>query len=114
MFFPEPGCVKEMSSDDGKSKRSAHSLDYDRSKNTALSCGGDGNGNQSWTCEIWDGSVWRQAKVELIHKRSGHVSWPRDDGVLLMGGHGAESTTELVTWDGKSSKSSFNLTYRTA
>ena len=106
MFFPESGCVQEMSSYDGKSKRFDHSLDYDRSQNTALSCGGDGDGNQSWTCEIWDGSVWRQAEVELEHERYLHVSWPRDDGVLLIGGN----STELVAWDGKSSKSSFNLT----
>lgn len=116
MFFPEPGCVKEMSSDDERSERSEHSLDSDRSKSTALSCGGNGDGNQTRSCQIWDGSVWRQAKVKLMHERMDHVSWPRDDGVLLMGGERSSSSksTELVTWDGKSSKSSFNLTYRTA
>ena len=64
---------------------------------------------------MWNGREWERAGVELNHPRSGHVSWPRHDGVLLMGGGGSEEdqkSTELVTWDGKRSTANFTLEYK--
>ena len=64
---------------------------------------------------MWNGREWERADVTLNHQRYRHVSWPRDDGVLLMGGQGSEEglkSTELVTWDGKRSTANFSLEYK--
>ena len=64
---------------------------------------------------MWNGREWKRAGVTLNHPRFGHVSWPRHDGVLLMGGEGygggEAMSTELVTWDGKTSTVNFSLEY---
>ena len=63
---------------------------------------------------MWNGREWERADVRLHHARILHMSWPRDDGVLLIGGGDSWDdfmTTELVTWDGKTSTVSFSLEY---
>ena len=105
IFDPDTKTIKKMSSLPPPG-RTGHSLDSN------LACGGDGPGSWS-TCDMWNGREWERAGVTLNHYRSGHVSWPRHDGVLLMCG-GSEKdgkTTELVTWDGKRSTVSFSLEY---
>ena len=63
---------------------------------------------------MWNGRYWERADVELNHQIYYHVSWPRNDGVLLMGCRGSKEimlSTELVTWDGKTSTAKFSLEY---
>ena len=63
---------------------------------------------------MWNGREWERADVTLHHARILHMSWPTDDGVLLIGGGDSWDdfmTTELVTWDGKTSTVSFSLEY---
>ena len=83
--------------------RAAHSLDSN------LTCGGYGSER---TCDVWNGREWERAGVTLNHQRLGHVSWPRNNGLLLMGGGDYQRSTELVTWDGKRSTVNFTLKYR--
>ena len=104
MFDPVTKTVKKMPSLPPPG-RGFQSLDSN------LTCGGDGSER---TCDVWNGREWERAAVELNHPRDLHVSWPRHDGVLLMGGlweEDPEMITELVTWDGKTSKDSFPLEY---
>ena len=62
---------------------------------------------------MWNGREWEKAGVTLNISRYRHVSWPRHDGLLLMGGRGSMKSTELVTWDGTNStrKTNFTLKY---
>ena len=107
IFDPDTKTIKEMPSLPSPG-RAYHSLDSN------LACGGDGS--PSWsTCDVWNGREWERAGVTLNHYRTSHVSWPRHDGVLLMGGGWFEEdqkSTELVTWDGKRSTVSFTLKYK--
>ena len=103
MFDPDTKTMKKISSLPPPG-RAFHSLD------SSLTCGGMGSDT---TCDVWNGTEWERADVKLNHRRELHVSWPRDDGVLLMGGRKRYSTsTELVTWDGKTSTDGFSLKYR--
>ena len=104
MFDPDTQtvCVSSSLPSPG---RAAHSLD------SSLTCGGDGSER---TCDVWNGREWERAGVTLNHYRSGHVSWPRHEGVLLIGGGVSRedrNSTELVTWDGKRSTVDFSLEY---
>ena len=104
MFDPDSKTIRLMPSlpSPGRYK---HTLDSN------LTCGG---WDSARTCDVWNGREWKRADVELNYSRVHHVSWPRDDGVLLMGGlweEDPEMITELVTWDGKTSKDSFPLEY---
>ena len=72
-----------------------------------LACGGM---TTDTTCDVWNGREWERAAVELNHPRDLHVSWPRHDGVLLMGSRHVYNT-ELVTWDGKNTTNGFSLEY---
>ena len=105
IFDPDTKTIKKMSSLPSPG-RYAHSLDSN------LTCGGGGEGSER-TCDVWNGREWERAGVTLNHYRSGHVSWPRHDGVLLMGGEVDTDplSTELVTWDGKTSTVNFSLEY---
>ena len=105
MFDPDSQTVCTMPSLPSPG-RYWHSLDSN------LTCGGIGSER---TCDVWNGREWERAGVTLNHPRSDHVSWPRHDGVLLMGGEGygggEAMSTELVTWDGKTSTVNFTLEY---
>ena len=108
IFDPDSQTVC-MSSSLPSPGRAAHSLDSN------LTCGGYGSER---TCDVWNGREWERAGVTLNHPRETHVSWPRHDGVLLMGGGpgpglGSRSmySTELVSWDGKTSTEGFRLEY---
>ena len=52
------------------------------------------------TCLKWTDGSWNVSH-NLIHDRTSHTSWSTDEGVLLIGGGlGSETTTEMVTWEG--------------
>ena len=105
IFDPDAKTIRIMSSLPSPG-RAYHSLDSN------LTCGGLGSNR---TCDVWNGREWERANVTLKHSRFWHVSWPRHDGVLLMGGEGygggEAMSTELVTWDGKTSTVNFSLEY---
>jgi len=100
MFDPVTKTVKKMPSLPSPG-RGFLSLDSN------LACGGM---TTDTTCDVWNGREWERAAVELNHPRDLHVSWPRHDGVLLMGGRRVYNT-ELVTWDGKNTTNGFSLEY---
>ena len=50
--------------------------------------------------------------MRLREARHQHVSWPRSEGLLLMGGQfPAGASTELVSWDGTRTEESFTMKY---
>ena len=73
-----------------------------------LLCGGQG-GDRS--CLKFGPSGFVKATVSLKQRRFWHICWNVPEGVLLLGGEGSPSTTELVLRDGSASVSKFKLSY---
>ena len=73
-----------------------------------LLCGGKG-GDRS--CLKLGPSGFVKATVSLKQRRFWHICWNVPEGVLLLGGEGSPSTTELVLRDGSASVSKFKLSY---
>ena len=75
-----------------------------------VTCGGIGS--DIWTsCLTFSSGQWRTSH-QLQQKRWDHFSWMSQHGVVLMGGYGSRTTTEILTEDGQSSPS-FPLKYET-
>jgi len=54
--------------------------------------------------------------VSLLQKRGGHLCWSLPGGggeVMLLGGEGSPTTTEIVSADGSSTRRSWDLKYKT-
>ena len=55
-----------------------------------------------WLTQVYDWSGWKELdplgpeKVTLTEKRYSHTSWKSPNGLLLIGGAGSPTTTELV------------------
>merc|ERR1711874_746764 len=77
-----------------------------------LACGGSGSpcGGQ---CMKFGPSGFVKATVSLKKYRRNHLCWKWPRGVLLLGGDhsGSRSTTELVSYDGSTSESKFDLSH---
>ena len=71
-------------------------------------CGGrDNDNNELSTCyNINNGTT-----INLINKRSEHISWTTVDGIYLIGGYSTSRTTELIT--GETTQAGFPLQYST-
>ena len=77
-------------------------------------CGGllcGGKGNQVKSCLKLGPSGFVKATVSLKQSRSYHLCWNVPEGVLLLGGRSSPSTTELVSYDGSTSVSKFDLSH---
>ena len=88
-------------------------LPYTVSEHTlcgGLLCGGHSYEKSCLKLEPW-GFV--RATVSLKQYRMNHLCWKRPRGVLLLGGDnsGSRSTTELVSYDGSTSESKFDLSH---
>ena len=82
------------------------------SQDGLLLCGGESNREQ---CHAFhsDSGEWVRTH-NLSEKRSGHSSWQREDGtVLLMGGRYSPTTTEIVSDSSAVSTPGFSLKYNT-
>ena len=76
-------------------------------------CGGDFSDTEMRNCiKFVDGS-WTTLMDNLVEKRPFHSSWVNFDGdILLIGGWGSPTTTEIVYQNGTSTRS-FDLKYNT-
>ena len=82
-----------------------------QSQSQSLVCGGDGPRFER-SCYVWGSEGWERGGVRLREARHQHVSWPRSEGLLLLGGQfPAGSSTELVSWDGTRTEESFTMKY---
>jgi len=77
---------------------------------SGLVCGGSGGIDEGSTCEKITGST---GSVKLRQERWQHMCWslPGDDKILLLGGWGSPTTTEIVSES--TSSDSFRLPYQT-
>ena len=75
-----------------------------------LACGGSGSpcGGQ---CMKFGPSGFVKATVSLKKYRRNHLCWKWPRGVLLLGGNNSPKTTELVSYDGSTSESKFDLSH---
>ena len=73
-----------------------------------LLCGGYRTGK---SCLKLGPAGFVKATVALQQYRWFHLCWNLPEGVLLLGGEGSPSTTELVLRDGSASVGEFNLTH---
>merc|ERR1719342_980004 len=75
-------------------------------------CGGDYSGTERSCIKFEDGS-WTTLTDNLVEKREYHSSWVSPDGdILVIGGSGSFTTTEIVYQNGTSIRS-FDLKYDT-
>ena len=75
-----------------------------------LACGGSGNPCRS-QCMKFGPSGFVKATVSLKQYRRNHLCWKWPRGVLLLGGESSPKTTELVSYDGSTSESKFDLSH---
>ena len=54
---------------------------------------------------------WEESHT-LLRPRHHHCSWPVEDGIVLIGGRGSESSTEIAKWGG-TVEELFTLKYET-
>ena len=54
---------------------------------------------------------WEESHT-LLQPRHHHCSWLVEDGIILIGGHGSKSSTEIVQWGG-TVEELFTLKYET-
>ena len=81
---------------------------YYHTQSGLVTCGG---GSTSTSCYTFTNGVWTKSHT-LRHERYHHSSWTSPMGIVLMGGAGSDTTTELLTDDGQSTEH-FSLQYRT-
>ena len=75
-----------------------------------VACGGWDRDTPT-SCLTFSSGLWKTSH-QLQHSRYLHSSWMSQHGIVLMGGSGRPTTTEILTDDGQSSPS-FTLKYRT-
>ena len=73
-------------------------------------CGGDYS--SSTNCLHFSSGQWYTSHT-LVEKRYGHSSWQTDQGLVLMGGGGSPSTSEIVPTAGEQGGPSFDMQYYT-
>ena len=65
------------------------------------------------SCIKFEAGAWTTLTDNLVEMRADHSSWINPDGdILLIGGWGSQTTTEIVYQNGTSIRS-FDLKYRT-
>ena len=77
-------------------------------------CGGSrGDNDNRRNCIKFEDGSWTTLTDNLVEERSSHSSWVSPDGdILLIGGSGSLTTTEIVYQNGTSIRS-FDLKYST-
>ena len=74
-------------------------------------CGGWGSDTIRRSCIKFEDGSWTTLTDNLVELRTRHSSWINPDGdILLIGGSGSLTTTEIVYQDGTSVRS-FDLKY---
>ena len=85
---------------------------YHHTQSGLTACGGYYSGTERSCIKFEDGS-WTTLMDNLVEERSDHSSWVNPDGdILLIGGWGSQTTTEIVYQNGTSIRS-FDLKYGT-
>ena len=78
---------------------------FSHTQSGLTACGGGNRGTERSCIKLEDGS-WTTLTDNLVEARFRHSSWVTPDGeILLIGGGGSPSTTEIVYQDGTCIKS---------
>ena len=64
--------------------------------NDLVLCGGDDLENESHSCLTFSSGTWEKTHT-LAQKRYGHSSWKGKQGIILLGSHYSQTTTERLT-----------------
>ena len=84
---------------------------YDHSQSGLIACGGSYEIDTMRSCIKFEDGSWTTLTDNLVELRTRHSSWINPDGdILLIGGSGSLTTTEIVYQDGTSVRS-FDLKY---
>ena len=82
-----------------------------------LLCGGGGYSDSSTlrSCLNWNKQTggWTKLPLTLSEERVGSSAWARGDQLVIMGGSGAEKSSETVSSDGAVTSRSFRMKYPT-
>jgi len=88
-------------------QRTGHTMD------SLLVCGGGYPDHKGTTCLTFSSGKWMTSH-SLVEKRRHHTSWKTEEGVvMLMGGEGSPTTSELVQMGGEQGEPSFPMQYKT-
>ena len=74
---------------------------YYHTQSGLVTCGGGDSSNTATSCVRLIDGEWLQSNT-LKQYRYYHTSWTSPLGIVLMGGRGSGTTTELLTEDGQS------------
>ena len=113
----DAGGTAELLHSNGSSWCSLPALPDMRARHTQAgleACGTDLDPNSDilYTCITFSAGSWVYShQLEVF--RYGHVSWSSPAGVVLMGGAGADQTSELLSDNSETSTIYFPLKYRT-
>ena len=84
---------------------------YGHTQSGLTACGDGGSGDRR--CIKFEAGSWTTLTDNLVELRTRHSSWINPDGdILLIGGSGSLTTTEIVNQNGTSIRS-FDLKYDT-
>ena len=76
-------------------------------------CGGGLYGSATWTsCLTFTSGSWEETHT-LDRERFAHSAWASPRGIMLLGGWGSKTSTEILMESGDTNPG-FNLDYRTA
>ena len=100
-----PSSNVSCSAPDLPQPRSAHSM------NNNSVCGGFGGADTKTSCDQLTSAGWTRSHT-LKYRRAAHCSWEVEDGIILLGGSGSETTSEIAKWDG-TTEELFRMKYST-
>ena len=84
---------------------------YDHTQSGLIACGGGYDNDTMRSCIKFEDGSWTTLTDNLVELRTRQSSWINPDGdILLIGGSGSLTTTEIVYQDGTSIRS-FDLKY---
>ena len=88
---------------------------YGHTQDGLLACGGGYDSDAPTSCEEFSPATgtWARTNHTLQEERRDHVSWSVEEGTILMGGWGSQTTSEIVKHDG-TTETSFEMKYDTA
>ena len=86
---------------------------YGHTMNNNIVCGGSVTlgADIAASCDQLTSAGWTRSHT-LIHRRYQHSSWEVEDGIILMGGSGSGTTSEIAKWDG-TTEEMFSMQYNT-
>ena len=84
---------------------------YGHTMNNNIVCGGVGGTDTKTSCYQLSSAGWTRSHT-LKYGKVLHSSWEVEDGIILLGGSGSGTTSEIAKWDG-TTEELFSMKYDT-